>query len=164
MKKLSLILSIFFLLSGYVYSEEFSTDGRYVDLGNGVIQDSKTGLMWTQKDSYVDLGHSLNWNESRDYVNKLSSGGHSDWRLPTISELKTIYEPSKVNKDIFGGKVKFDPIFAGSGAYNYWSSETEGACCARTITFDYGYVIKHHRDFSGSYGVRAVRLRQGEFE
>ena len=157
MKKLSLILSIVFLCSSYVYAEKRSADGRYIDLGNGVINDTKTGLMWTQKDSYVDLGKSLSWNESNDYVKELSSGGYNDWRLPTIAELKTIYEPSKFNKDIFGGKVKLDPIFAERGTYSYWSSETEGSCCARAITFDYGFVSKHHRDYSGSYGVRAVR-------
>ena len=157
MKKLSLILSIVFLCSSYVYAEKRSADGRYIDLGNGVINDTKTGLMWTQKDSYVDLGKSLSWNESNDYVKELTSGGYNDWRLPTIAELKTIYEPSKFNKDIFGGKVKLDPIFAERGTYSYWSSETEGSCCARAITFDYGFVSKHHRDYSGSYGVRAVR-------
>ena len=157
MKKLSLILSIVFLFSGCAYAENRSADGRYIDLGEGVIKDTRTGMMWTQKDSYVDLGHSMSWNESRDYVNELSSGGYSDWRLPTISELQTIYEPSKSNKDIFGGRVKLDPIFAERGPYSYWSSDTEGSCCARAMTFDYGYISKHHRDFSGSYGVRAVR-------
>lgn len=157
MKKLSLILSIIFLFFGSVYAEKRSADGRYIDLGNGVIKDTKTEMMWTQKDSYVDLGHSLSWNESNDYVNELSFGGYSDWRLPTISELKTIYEPSKSNKDIFGGTVKLDQIFAERGTYSYWSSDTEGSCCARAMTFDYGNVSKHHRDFSGSYGVRAVR-------
>ena len=157
MKKLSLIVSIVFLFSGDVYAENRSADGRYIDLGNGVIKDTKTEMMWTQKDSYVELGHSLSWNESRDYVNQLSSGGYSDWRLPTISELETIYEPLKSNKDIFGGRVKLDPIFAERGPYSYWSSDTEGSCCAHTITFDYGHISKHHRDFSGSYGVRAVR-------
>jgi len=157
MKKLSLVLSIVFLLSSYVCAEKRSADGRYIDLGNGVIKDTKTGLVWTQKDSYVDLGKSLSWNESNDYVKELSSGGHSDWRLPTIAELKTIYEPSKLNKDIFGGKIKLDPIFAKRGPYSYWSSETDGSCCARAITFDYGFVSRHHRNYSGSYGVRAVR-------
>lgn len=157
MKKLSLILSIVFLLSGYVYAEKRSADGRYIDLGRGVIKDTKTGMMWTQKDSYVDLGHSLSWNESNDYVNELATGKFSDWRLPTISELKTIYEYSKINKDIFGGRINLDPIFAEKGPYSYWSSETEGSCCARAMAFDYGNVRKYHRDFSGSYGVRAVR-------
>lgn len=157
MKKLSLILPIVFLFSGYVCAEKHSVDGRYLDFGNGVIQDTKTGLVWTQKDSYVDLGHSLNWNEANAYVSELASGGYNDWRLPTIAELKTIYEPSKLNKDIFGGKVKLDPIFAERGPYSYWSSETDGSCCARAITFDYGFVSRHHRNYSGSYGVRAVR-------
>ena len=157
MKRLSLILSIVFLFSSDVYAEKRSTDGRYIDLGKGVIEDTKTGMMWAQIDSYVDLGHSVNWNEANDYVNELSTGGYSDWRLPTISELKTIYEPSKASKDIFGGIVRLDPIFTERGPYSYWSSDTEGLCCALTITFDYGFVSKHHRDFSGSYGVRAVR-------
>ena len=156
MKKLSLVLSIVFLLSSYVCAEKRSADGRYIDLGSGVIKDTITGMMWTQKDSYVDLGHSLSWNESNDYVNELSTGGYSDWRLPTIAELKTIYEPSKLNKDIFGGKIKLDPIFAKRGPYSYWSSDTEGSCCARAMKFDYGNVRKQHRDFSGSFGVRAV--------
>jgi len=157
MKKLSMILSIVFLLSSNVCAEKRSAGGRYIDLDNGVIKDTKTGLMWTQKDSYVDLGKSLSWNESNDYVKELSSGGYSDWCLPTIAELKTIYEPSKANKDIFGGRVKLDPIFAKKGPYSYWSSETDGSCCALAITFDYGFVSRHHRTYSGSYGVRAVR-------
>ncbi len=140
-----------------VYAENYSKDGRYVDIGDGVVKDTKTGMMWTQKDSYVDLGHSLNWNEAKEYVKELSSGGFKDWRLPTISELKEIYEPSKSNKDLFGGRVRLDPVFAERGPYSYWSSNTVDSCCALTITFDYGHVSKHHRDFSGSYGVRAVR-------
>ncbi len=157
MKKFFLILSITFLLSSYVSAENRSADGRYTDMGNGVVKDSKTELMWTQKDSYVDLGKSLNWNESNDYIKKLLTGDYSDWRLPTIAELKTIYEPSKLNKDIFGGKIRLDPIFAESGPFSYWSSEIDGSCCARAITFDYGFVSRHDRAFSGSYGVRAVR-------
>jgi hypothetical protein len=124
MRKLSLVLSIVFLFFGNVYAEKRSADGRYIDLDKGVIKDTKTGMMWTEKDSYVDLGHSLSWNESNDYVNELSSGGYSDWRLPTISELKTIYEPSKSNKDIFGGRVKLDPIFAERVPFSYLSSDT----------------------------------------
>lgn len=157
MKNLLLILSLSFLLPQIVFAKAQSEDGRYKDLGNGIIEDSQTGLMWMQKDSYIDLGHSVNWDESNEYVNKLATGGYTDWRLPTISELKSIFEPTKKNKDIYGGHIKLDAIFAAGGTYNYWSSETVGDCCAQTMTFDYGHVTKNHREFSGSFGVRAVR-------
>ncbi len=157
MKKISVILSVVLSFSAYSYAEEYSADGRFLDMGNGIIKDTQSGMMWTQKDSFVDLGHSINWNDANKYVSKLSTGGYNDWRLPTIFELQAIYEPTKTNKDLYGGRLKLDPIFAGSGTYNYWSSETEGTCCARALTFDFGYVNKQHRDFSGSYGVRAVR-------
>lgn len=157
MKTLPLILPILLLLFGYSWAEQHSADGRYLDLENGVIEDTKTGLMWTQRDSYVDLGKSLNWYESDHYVKELSTGGYHDWRLPSLAELGTIYEPSKINKDIYGGKIRLDPIFAQRGPYKYWSLETEGSCCARTIAFDYGTIREHHREYSGSYGVRAVR-------
>lgn len=150
-------LCILLLLSTPVSGESRSTDGRYIKMDNGVVKDTKTGLMWTQKDSYVDLGRSLSWNECNQYVKKLSTGDYSDWRIPTIAELLTIYEPGKQNKDIFGGKLRLDPVFAESGPYSYWSADTDGDCCALAITFDYGYVSRHHRDYSGSYGVRAVR-------
>lgn len=155
--RISLALLIVFVFCDSAQAEQLPEDVRYISSINGVIKDTKTGLMWTQKDSYADLGHSLNWNESREYVDGLSTGGYNDWRLPTVTELKTIYEPSKSNKDLYGGKLRLDPIFAKSGTYNYWSSETAGDCCAVTITFDYGHVTKNHRDFSGSFGVRAVR-------
>ncbi|MDV7145997.1 DUF1566 domain-containing protein [Tropicimonas sp. TH_r6] len=157
MKCFSLTLLIVFVFCDYAQAEQLSEDFRYISSFNGVVKDAKTGLMWTQKDSYADLGHSLNWNESREYVDGLSTGGHSDWRLPTATELKTIYEPSKSNKDLYGGKLRLDPVFAKSGTYNYWTSETAGDCCAVTMTFDYGHVTKNHRNFSGSFGVRAVR-------
>jgi hypothetical protein len=61
-----------------------SSDGRFVDHINGTVTDTKTDLMWTWEDSYVHLGRYLNWEQSRSYVNKLSTGGYSDWRLPTV--------------------------------------------------------------------------------
>lgn len=157
MGKISMILSILFLWSTYSYAEENSVDGRFVDMGNGIINDTISGLMWTQKDSFVDLGHSVNWHDANNYVSNLTTGGYSDWRLPTILELQTIYEPAKTNKDLYGGRLKLDPIFAQSGTYNFWSSEMVGTCCAQAFAFDFGNVNKQHREFSGSYGVRAVR-------
>jgi WD40 repeat protein len=49
--------------------------------------DSRTELMWTKKDN----GVSLTDEEKQGYCSKLQIGGFTDWRLPTIQELRTIY-------------------------------------------------------------------------
>jgi serine/threonine protein kinase len=134
-----------------------SSDGRFVDYRNGTVTDTKTGLMWTREDSYVHLGRYLNWEQSRSYVNKLSMGGYNDWRLPTVAELKEIYEIKKSNTDKDGDTIHIDPIFSGGGIFWNWSSEEQDKCCAKVVLFIDGSVIKNDRMFSYERGVRAVR-------
>ncbi|MBF0541507.1 MAG: caspase family protein [Nitrospirae bacterium] len=137
-----------------------SIDGRYIDSGDGTIIDSQTGLMWTKKDSYADLGKCLDWNDSKSYIRKLVTGGYSDWRMPTVNELNKIYEQSKINSG-FDGKfpVHIDPIFASGGAYFYWSSEENDSCCAHAVGFLGGKASPFSRGNCGGGGARAVRVR-----
>ncbi|MBF0541599.1 MAG: DUF1566 domain-containing protein [Nitrospirae bacterium] len=134
-----------------------STDGRFIDNGDGTISDIRTGLMWGKSDSYADLGKCLDWNKSRNYVLGLTTGGHKDWRLPLVKELKGIYDESKTNKDFSGNKIYLDPIFASGGAYWYWTSEEAAACCARYVDFYGGFAYQDSRDYCSSGGVRPVR-------
>lgn len=118
--------------------EHSSSDGRFIDRGDGTITDTRTGLMWTKEDSYVDLGKCLDWNDSKSYVNWLNTGGYSDWRMPTVKELNTIYEKSKSNNMAHDhdseNPIHLDSIFA-DGTGGVWSSETAGPCCARLFSF-----------------------------
>lgn len=141
-----------------------SSDARYTDNGDGTISDSNNGLMWTKKDSWADTGHCMDWNKSKSYVSNLTTGGYRDWRLPTVAELKNIYEMSKSNN--MGGNFRhcrseyplhIDSIFADGAAYWYWSSETSGSCCARSVAFDAGHVIRGLRSTCYGLGVRALR-------
>ena len=74
-----------------------SADGRYIDHGDGTITDTKTGLMWTKKDSWNDTVSCINWNDAKSYVSRLNTGGYRDWKMPTVEELKKIHEKSKEN-------------------------------------------------------------------
>ncbi|MGD0295236.1 MAG: DUF1566 domain-containing protein [Terracidiphilus sp.] len=56
----------------------------------GVWTDPATGLMWTRKDN----GFALRWQPAVEYCRNLQLGGYSNWRLPKIDELKTIYNPN----------------------------------------------------------------------
>tara|TARA_B100000959_G_scaffold173424_1_gene181553 strand:+ start:5863 stop:6636 length:774 start_codon:yes stop_codon:yes gene_type:complete len=142
--------------------EKRSSDGRFIDHGDTTITDTKSGMMWTKKDSYADLGKCLDWNDSTDYVSKLRVGGYSDWRVPAISELKTIYEESKSNNLTYDHNPKvllhLDSVFADGAAYWYWSSETADSCCAREFHFNSGKVDGDPRESCNDRGVRAVRL------
>jgi len=61
-------------------------------------------------DSDIVFGKCLTYKSAVQYVENLTTGGYSDWRLPTLSELAGIY--------------KHEPYFPASGASWFWSSET----------------------------------------
>ncbi|MDP7555267.1 MAG: DUF1566 domain-containing protein, partial [Nitrospinota bacterium] len=92
------LISVLFLslsFSSEALRGKHSADKRYVDHEDGTITDSRTDLMWTKEDSYADLGKCLDWNASWNYARGLSKGGYTNWRMPTVRELETIYEKSK---------------------------------------------------------------------
>lgn len=85
------------------------TGGRFTDKGNGVISDSKTGLMWSTLDSSADIGQCVDYQTALQYVESLNTGGYHDWRLPTVNELVGIY--------------KNRPFFPPGESEWYWSSD-----------------------------------------
>lgn len=155
---LILVLFLSLSLSGEALKGESYRDGYFVDNGDGTVTDHRTELMWTKKDSYADLKECRNWYKSEKYVSKLRTGGYNDWRMPTIAELKTIFERSKSNSNYLGSPSRMDPIFASGGAWWYWTSYIVGPCCARGIIFDTGKVGMGIRHSCENGGVRAVRL------
>lgn len=50
----------------------------------------QASLMWARRDN----GWNVNWDQATSYCASLSLAGFHDWRLPTIEELETLYDPS----------------------------------------------------------------------
>jgi hypothetical protein len=90
-------------------AQELSGDGRFLDNGDGTITDSETGLMWEKKSrdgSLHDAKNAYTWALSYNDpapdgtlfttflsgLNESGFAGHTDWRIPTISELETIID------------------------------------------------------------------------
>lgn len=113
-KKLAMVfasLALFALLSGCAGRTPESP--RFVDLGNGVCQDTKTGAMWQ-----MERTRSMkNIEDARHTAADLKLGGHDDWRLPTIYELYNL----NLLKDLH---VASSCAMQLGG--NYWSDEHGG--------------------------------------
>ncbi|MFP3981344.1 MAG: DUF1566 domain-containing protein [Desulfobacterales bacterium] len=87
------------------------TGKRYEENPEGVVRDTKTGLMWQLLDTTLTRPEKcMTYEKAREYVKNLSTGGYTDWRLPTADELAGIY--------------KNDPFFPAMEEKWYWSSET----------------------------------------
>ncbi|RKX37240.1 MAG: hypothetical protein DRP64_17505 [Verrucomicrobia bacterium] len=60
---------------------------RFRDHGDRAFTDSATGLTW-----YRPSGNkALNWGEAKAFCDNLDAAGYTDWRLPTINELWSLY-------------------------------------------------------------------------
>ena len=109
---------------------------RFIDNGDGTVTDTLTNLMWAQADNMGDI----TWHDAQIYCKNPPIAGykHSDWRLPTILELKTLY-----NKDFEGYEsdcgleVKICPIIRLSCAW-VWTIDSE-AISAYAFSFRKGY-------------------------
>jgi len=75
-------------VSSDVSAKEIKRDGRFVAYANGTVKDTKTGLMWAAKDN----GENINWKNAKQYCESYRGGGYTDWRMPTMGELKGLYE------------------------------------------------------------------------
>ena len=159
----ALILLLGVLSSGVYALPLESADKRYIDNGDGTITDTKTNLMWIKKDSYLHSGHWLSWSEVHKYVQQLNNEAFAqyiDWQLPTIKDLKTLYEPDKINSSQAGKEMKIhaDPIFEKNGSGSLWSGEENGRYNAFGVVFNTGSVFNSNKKSRSRKATRAVRI------
>ncbi|EDZ62237.1 hypothetical protein SMGD1_0612 [Sulfurimonas gotlandica GD1] len=116
-----------------------------------VVKDITTGLMW-QDDSRAK-SVKKDWNDAKEYCQNLSHGGYNDWYLPTIIELESIADYSKVNPAIKEG-------FKNVTSSNYWSSSVNVPVSeyAWYVYFDNGYSLYYRQ--TSKYYVRCARAGQ----
>ena len=95
---------------------------------------SETGYMWSK-----EAISKMQWDAATDYCKRLSEGGYSDWRLPSIEELKTL----------IGTK------FGKSKPNWFWSSTPSEGGYRLLVNFSKGNVAGYYK--SDSNYVRCIR-------
>lgn len=102
---------------------------------DGTVTDNGTGLVWEDEHE-----SSMNWFEAKNIASGFSLNGHSDWRLPTLDELKGLYKSSCKSM-----------LYVNDGYY--WSSSTHASYP------DYTYVVH----FGGSYDVEGMWKKHSNY-
>ena len=120
---------------------------RFLDPDDGTVTDTKTGLMWAAKDN----GNLINWQTARSYCQNYNGGGHTDWRIPTLTELASLYDPKEKNKHGYHVNRLID-----ISAASCWASDTRDYKAAR-FNFIYGEVYWPRKSYSGPSRVLPVR-------
>ena len=111
-------------------------------------KDSATGLIWAIKDN----GSDVNWTAARDYCDNLTLGGQSDWRLPTIDELETVYDRNQSKKYKAKGPIEL-------GDASVWSGTSNNSGEVWNFYFTYGGRSLTRASGHSSYG-RALCVRK----
>jgi hypothetical protein len=124
---------VFFIFSSFatVHSQE-----RFIDNGDGTVTDTQTQLMWAASDNMGDI----NWHNAKIYCENPPIAGYrySDWRMPAIEELRTLYDKKLDRYETDCGlRVRTHPSFRLSCAW-VWSSEHK-AISAYAFSFRKGY-------------------------
>jgi hypothetical protein len=123
----------------------------YTDLGQGIIMDRVTGLMWQQA---TDPGL-YDWQQALDYCSSLTLGCYDDWRLPTVRELSTLVDSAIPSP----GPMINAEYFPDTMADTYWSSTivSGGPADAWVLNMYDGGLLKRPRVGGDGRYVRAVR-------
>jgi len=119
----------------------------FIDNGDGTVTDAVTNLTWQAQDDAT----TKTWESALTYCEGSSLGGHNDWRLPNVKELRSIVDPKKYNLSINTA------FFPNTRSSSYWTSTTykNGITAAWSVRFLDGYVLTDTKT-TGRY-VRCVR-------
>jgi hypothetical protein len=153
-----LAVTITFIKSSKETYNPISVEKRFVSNPDGAVLDTRTGLMWAAHDN----GSAATWKEAKKYCEGYAGGGYKDWRMPTIEELKILYdkhEPGyRPECAVYNWKVFLTTKIHLSGG-GVWTSEDHGLE-AECFLFDYGCRTRMFKSIN--YIMRALPVRNND--
>lgn len=132
------------VLAGLLAAPGWAEPARFTADANGTVLDTRTGLMWQKADSYHEVKKGMNWYEALEYVdgkNAEKFAGYSDWRLPTLDELRQIWDSKRSIESKDGEPIGLPEVFAGGGSYYLWTG-TE-----RNLNNAWYFGLGQHEDY-----------------
>ena len=132
---------------------------QFIDNQDGTATDSQTGLVWSKEDSWQKDGKWVTWDEAMEfarYLIDLELGGRKDWRLPTIEEAKTLFDPVQKIQDKYGKDIHIDPIFPSGPLCNIWINEIGSGNEGYYLNLTTGEIERKFKSVAGRMAARPV--------
>lgn len=135
-------------------SDSVGGEDRWEHPGNGILKDAHTQLDWSQDDN----GDDIDWNDAKSYCD----GKHNGWRLPSLQELKSIYDEHERGVPCAHAICKVSSQFHLTGAW-FWSATQVGKDSTDGIELAWGVVMANGAQTQAvrdaSYGSRVLCVR-----
>ncbi|MFQ5449842.1 MAG: DUF1566 domain-containing protein [Nitrospinaceae bacterium] len=104
---------------------------HFIINGDGTVTDTEEDLQWAIKDSRQELAKWLNWDEANAFVkacNEQKYLGYDNWRLPTKSEVRSLFRDQDAYREIFLKQPKKPSRrvanYQAGGETSLWTCET----------------------------------------
>ena len=153
----STIVTIVTLCAFFLSAPVFADD-RFTDNGDGTVTDHQLGVMWAKTDNQGNI----NWKQANLWIKytfpDTLEKKYDNWRLPTLTELESLYIKEKKIKGYetdCGQRVKIVPVIKLSCGW-VWTSETS-AIQAFIFNFNRGYHYSDRMVHNKAYRALPVR-------
>ncbi len=124
-------------------------EGKYTrDDSNELVSDSQRGLLWQDGDTLA-MEQTRDFSEALTYCSELEFGGYSDWRLPNVIEIRSVFDFEATHGSISS------TFLHKSGAY--WSSTTSAESITKAWSADFTYAKSTLSDKTKKIYTRCVR-------
>jgi len=121
--------------------------GHFTVNADGTVTDNSTGLVWQRAVPSTSYNHA----DAIDYCAGLSLTGSPDWRLPTIGELQTIVDETRIAPAIDLS------VFPSTPYERFWSSSPYAGAVSRAWAVHFHSGGANHYDVTDAVWVRCVR-------
>jgi hypothetical protein len=135
-------------------------DSIYTVHGDGTVTNTRTGLMWKvcaegqtwNAGACTGTEAIFTWDAALAQAEASTFVGHSDWRLPSLKELRNLVEECRFNPSIN------DTVFSGASSSHFWSGSPDASNSNYALVV---YFYDGHAYGNGRYNDGSVRLVRG---
>ncbi len=119
-------------------------DRRFVAGDSDTIIDGAKRLVWLKKDTWQLAGKWMSQLQIKEFAESLNLkrfAGFSNWRLPTASEAKSLFDKTQKNSDNMGQVIYLSSLFESGCGFLCWTGDVRHKIQGVRLSFRKGVIM-----------------------